>query len=370
MQNHDQVEQITEGDTRVFVYKQKESVKGPGKKNHLPFYNPSMALNRDFSILVAQWLLNTHRGTVHLLDGLAASGIRGLRFGHELLGDYDVVINDWSVDAFHLIEKNLDASGCTRCTASQSNLHVLLSSKNFHYIDVDPFGSPVYFLDGAMRSILDNGVVACTATDTAALSGVFPKVCRRRYAANPCHCSCMHEIGLRILLGVICREAAKYEKGITPLACYCKDHYYRVYVHVRQGASFANQAMQQLQMIQEEQVNLKKKNHGKTMIGPLWLGKLHDASMMQQCRTIFYEKQLHTSKELLKLLENLIEEADGTPFFYTNDDMASAFKIPPPKMSTIFLTLREKGYEVHGTHCTPNGFKTNASRQVLQELFL
>ena len=367
MQDHNQVEQITEGGTPVYVFNHKKTMKGPGKKHRLPFYNPSMALNRDFSILVSQWLLDNRRGAVHFLDGLAASGIRGLRFCHELEGDYDVVINDWSKDAFQLIEKNLGASGYSHGMASQSNLHVLLSSKRFHYIDVDPFGSPVYFLDAAMRSILDNGVVACTATDTAALSGVYPKVCRRRYAATPFHCACMHEIGLRILLGVICREAAQYEKGITPLACYCKDHYYRIYVQVKHGASCANESIQQLQMVQEEQVSLKE--HGETMIGPLWLGKLQDISMMQRCLTSFYDKQLEASRELLWLMEHLMEEADGAPFFYTNDEMASTFRIPPPKMTDIFHILHEKGYEVHGTHCTANGFKTTASRQVLQELF-
>ena len=367
MLEYTQIERITEGATPVYVFKHKKTVKGPGKKHNLPFYNPTMALNRDFSILVAQWLLDSCPGPLHFLDGLAASGIRGLRFCHELEGDYDVVINDWSTDAFHLIEKNLGVSGYLHGIASQSNLPVLLSSKRFHYIDVDPFGCPVYFLNAAMRSILDKGVVACTATDTAALSGVYPKVCRRRYAATPFHGACMHEIGLRILLGVICREAAQYEKGITPLACYCKDHYYRIYVQVHQGTSFANESIKQLQMVQGEQVSLKEQ--GRTMIGPLWLGRIQDVPMIQRCLTLFYGKQLETSRELLWLLEHLTEEADGAPFFYTNDEMASAFMIPPPKMTDIFHILHEKGYKVHGTHCTPNGFKTTASRQVLHELF-
>ena len=71
--------------------------------------------------------------------------------------------------------------------ATNKNLNVLLSENRFDYIDIDPFGSPVGFVDSAMRSIKNGGVVACTATDTAALCGVYPRVCQRRYGAIPFH---------------------------------------------------------------------------------------------------------------------------------------------------------------------------------------
>ena len=66
---------IKEGTTELFVYKNKTSVKGPSIRENTPFYNPAMELNRDVSILVNQWFLNTSAKHVHILDGLAASGI-------------------------------------------------------------------------------------------------------------------------------------------------------------------------------------------------------------------------------------------------------------------------------------------------------
>ncbi len=66
-----------------------------------------MELNRDVSILVNQWFLNTSTKHVHILDGLAASGIRGIRLAHELSGDFEVTINDWNDQSFALIQQNI-----------------------------------------------------------------------------------------------------------------------------------------------------------------------------------------------------------------------------------------------------------------------
>ena len=60
-------EEITEGNTNIFVYKTKNASKGPSSKNDVPFYNPSMQLNRDISILVCQQLLNNSKRKMILL---------------------------------------------------------------------------------------------------------------------------------------------------------------------------------------------------------------------------------------------------------------------------------------------------------------
>jgi len=96
---------IKEGDTKIFVFKNKISEKGPGSKHSLPFYNPSMELNRDLSVLLVQWLANTYGKKLEILDGLAASGIRGVRFAKEISGDFFVTINDWNEEAYKLIKK-------------------------------------------------------------------------------------------------------------------------------------------------------------------------------------------------------------------------------------------------------------------------
>jgi len=361
------IKSITEGKTDVLVFKNKESKKGPGSKDKVPFYNPSMELNRDLSVLVCQWLINNSKKPVRFLDGLAASGIRGVRFAKELDGDFDVTINDWNPDAYLLIEKNIEKLKLKNTIALNCNLNSLLSESKFNYIDVDPFGSPVYFIDSAVRSICNDGVIACTATDTATLCGTYPKVCLRRYGAIPFHSNAMKEIGLRILLGFICKEAGIYDKGIKPLICYVTDHYFRVYVQVINGTNRANDSMKNFSVMKENKLigtDITKKD-----IGPMWLGRLQDKRVVKELRTILFEKQLKTKNELWKLLDLLEEEADAPPFFYATDGLASALKKSPPKMEIVFEKLRNKGYDVFRTHFSPTGFKTNAPKNEIEKVF-
>jgi len=358
---------VKEGTTELFVYKKKTSAKGPSTRDQTPFYNPSMELNRDVSILVNQWFLNASTKHVHILDGLAASGIRGIRLAHELDGDFEVTINDWNDQSYSLIQQNIQKSSLQNISVFQRDLNGVLSERRYNSIDIDPFGSPVYFIDAAVRSVYNKGIIACTATDTAALCGVFPKVCYRRYGAWPLHGPAMHEIGLRILLGCLCREAAKYDRGIEPLLCYTTDHYVRLYVQINNGKNAANASMAQFSSISAIDVPLSKENTA--LVGPLWLGKLQKKAVLQEIRTILSTKELNTKNMLWKLLYLLEEEADAPPFFYTTNDLSSLLKQSPPTMEHIFERLRNKGFVVTKTHCSPTGFKTNAPLDVITEVF-
>jgi tRNA (guanine26-N2/guanine27-N2)-dimethyltransferase len=358
---------VKEGTTKLFVYKKKITAKGPSNRDQNPFYNPSMELNRDISILVNQWLLNMSSRHIHILDGLAASGIRGIRLAHELNGNFKVTINDWNEQSFSLIQQNIQKNSLQNISVLQRDLNILLSERRYHSIDLDPFGSPVYFFDAAVRSIYNKGILACTATDTAALCGVFPRVCYRRYAAWPLHSPTMHEIGLRILLGCLCREAAKHDRGIEPLLCYTTDHYIRLYVQINNGKNAADSSMAQWSIIQARDVPLSQGNA--TPVGPLWLGKLGKKTVLQEIRTIASIKVLNTKHLLWKLLFLLEEEADAPPFFYTTNDLSSLLKVSPPTMEYIFERLRSKGFIVTRTHCTPTGFKTNAPLNIITEVF-
>jgi len=358
---------VSEGVTDFLVFKNKITVKGPGTKEKLPFYNPAMELNRDLSILVCQWLVSNSSKNVCILDGLAASGVRGIRIRNEVKGKFDVTINDWDEEAYKLILDNVEHSNLTNVYVSNKNLNSLLSEKRFDYIDVDPFGSPAYFIDSAMRSILDKGILACTATDTATLCGVYPKVCKRRYGANPLHSSFMKEVGLRILVGFICREAAKYDKGIKPLLCHSTDHFFRVYIMIRNSVDSANDSIKNLSMISSDKFVFSK-NHG-VDVGPLWTGKLQDKKMIKELRTILFEKKLNTKNILWKLLDLLEEEADAPDFFYTTDEVASYLKLSPPRLNMVFKQLENNGFKVYHTHFSNTGFKTNAPKKEIEKVF-
>ncbi len=358
---------IKEGTTELFVYGSKSSGKGPSIKENVPFYNPAMELNRDLSILVNQWLLDTTAKHVHILDGLAASGIRGIRLAHELSGDFEITINDWNDQSVALIQQNIQKHQLKNVSVFQRDLGCLLLERRYHSIDIDPFGSPVYFFDAAVRSVYNKGLIACTATDTAALCGVFPQVCYRRYASWPLHTPSMHETGLRILLGCLCREAAKYDRGIEPVLCYTTDHYMRAYVRIQNGKGAANASMAQYSTIPAENIPLS--NERTASVGPLWLGNLQKKTAVQEIRSLASSKVLRTKPLLWRLLDFLEEEADAPPFFYTINDLSSLLKVSPPTMEHIKKQLQGKGFQVTRTHCTPTGFKTNAPAKIVTEVF-
>jgi len=358
---------VKEGNTSVLVSNKKETIKGPGKKEGLPFYNPSMELNRDLSVVVCQWLINNNKRPLKILDGLAASGIRGFRLANEVDGDFEVTINDWNKDSYSLIRENLKKINKKNVFAENKNLNILLSEKKYDYIDIDPFGSPVDFVDSAMRSIKHNGIIAATATDTATLCGVYPKVCKRRYGVKPFHSSVMHETGLRILLGFFCREAAKFDKGIKPVICYSTDHYFRLYLRVKNGIGHANESMKNYSTIKSNKLTLSDEKV--VDVGPLWSGKLQNKIAISELINILFEKQLKTKNSLWKMLDIIEEEADSSAFYYNSDELSSIFKKSPPKMKTIFEELKNKGFEVTRTHFSPTGFKTDAGVKEIEKMF-
>lgn len=362
-------QQITEGSTVLFVPKQQNKDKGPGKKQGFPFYNPAMELNRDVSIAMVQWLLSTsERKHFSLLDGLAATGLRGIRFSNELTGSFDVTINDWSEESFLVIKKNVKEKSLDNVMCKNQNLNALLLEEKFDYIDVDPFGSPVSFIDSAMKSIRHHGIIAVSATDTAGLCGVYPKVCLRRYAAHPLHGPIMHEVGLRILLGFVAREAAKHEVGIQPILSYKTDHYMRLYVQVHRNVPSANETAHLIQPIPKKDVYPFKDEKG--FIGPLWTGSLHTKEIVSTLKRITEEKVLGTKKKIMKLFTLFEEESESPLFYYTTNELGSFLRCSPPKLADLWETFQQHDMPIFRTQFDPTGFKTSASFDEVKTLFV
>ena len=54
----------------------------------------------------------------------------------------------------------------------------------FDVIDLDPYGSCSIFLDGAVQSIRDGGLLCVTSTDLTVLCGNHPEVVFSKYGSN------------------------------------------------------------------------------------------------------------------------------------------------------------------------------------------
>ncbi|MAF34477.1 tRNA (guanine(10)-N(2))-dimethyltransferase, partial [Candidatus Woesearchaeota archaeon] len=226
------------------------------------FFNPVMQTNRDISVALLQ---HEAQPKWKVADVLAASGIRGLRIAKEVSG-VDAFINDRDKKSYGEIKKNIKANKA-KATATNQEANEFLR-QGFDYVDIDPFGSPNPFLDAAVRSTKNKGILAITATDTAPLSGTYPKTCKRKYWANPVKDSQMHETGIRILIRKVQLVAAQYDKALTPIYSHSNDHYFRIYLRCERG---------------KERVDKILKQHGiHGEAGPLWLGKLWDAALAKK----------------------------------------------------------------------------------------
>jgi tRNA (guanine26-N2/guanine27-N2)-dimethyltransferase len=142
---------------------------------------------------------------------------------------------------------------------------LLLTSRGFDYIDIDPWGTPNPYLDSACRRISRGGILAVTATDTSALCGTYPNACRRKYWALPKRDSNMHETGLRILIRKIQLVGAQYEKGLIPVYSYSREHYMRVFLRIEKGKSMVDRI-----------IGFHDFLNGS---GPLWTGKLWEEDL-------------------------------------------------------------------------------------------
>jgi tRNA (guanine26-N2/guanine27-N2)-dimethyltransferase len=353
--------EIIEGKTRVLVPKE-YTLKGPGKRVGEVFYNQQAAFSRDISVMFFEAL--RFKGTA--LDGLAGTGVRAIRIANESPGNFEFIINDRSREAFEYIKRNIELNGLKNCIPCQSDIRILLCERTYDYIDIDPFGSPVFFIQSGIQGCKRRGIISITATDTAPLAGTYPDKCIRRYGAKPLRCAFGHEIGLRILIGHLVREAAKFDRGIKPLLCFYADHYFRIHAQFLEGARYADQSLRTLGLIGYDE-NSKERKFPATddlrQIGPLWIGKLFDKELLTR---MVPHDFLHCRNRCAKYLEIWKEEIDELPYFYDIDEISSIMKISPPPLNDVLEELRKSG-KASRTHFSPRGIKTDLSLKEVME---
>lgn len=355
--------EIKEGSTRLIV-PEEHSLKGPGKRVGKVFFNGQMAFNRDVSVMLFRAL--EMKGLA--LDAMAATGARGTRIAHECPGDYTMVINDRDSEAFQYIEANIQLNSLRNCDASNQDLRCHLASRVYDYIDIDPFGTPVPFVQAALQGLKRKGILAITATDTAPLAGTHAKKCMRRYMAKPLRNMFGHETGLRILIGYLAREAAQLDKGIRPILCFYADHYFRCFLRVPENAAAAEESLSHLGYLSYDTVTHERSVHGEPSArahGPLWLGPLYDHEMLSRMTP---DEGMQESARCAKYLELWRGEL-GTPFFYENNELSSMLRTSPPELERIIDRMAAEG-KASRTHFSPTGFKTDLPLEDVRRLYL
>ncbi|MHB8584731.1 MAG: hypothetical protein ACYDDF_02685 [Thermoplasmatota archaeon] len=404
---------IVEGGTRLRVPRSRTS-KGPGAYTEAVFFNPAMALSRDVGVLV---VAARARENWRILDGLAGAGARGVRYavesmpralaraseqatasheasnaprggrdadGGRVTGAQDaneagpafrLTLNDYNPSAAALCEFNALHNGVA-ARVTRRRLSALLWEEEWHFVEVDPFGSPAPFLDAATRAVLPGCLLALTATDTGALFGTYAPACRRRYLAEPLRCEFGHDLALRILAGAVTRQAARHEIGMEPILAHIAGHAYRVYARAAKGAARADAALSHLgwawycHACGSRGTLRGDAPPGPTCptcggavasAGPLWTGHLVDRSLMSDMAEALPHLRLARPDDATWLLSLLMGEADAPPLFYDAHEAASRAKVDPWPVSAILDALYRDGFRAARSHISPNGIKTDAT---------
>ena len=309
-----------EGRTIIHLKQQQERPthmpRGPAKNTGQGFLNPAMAPARTRSVLLLadalenDWLV-TGEKPIRVLDALCATGVRVRRWRNEIpanlqqrlrisANDLDEFALNWTRMSHiaHppevIVDQEFEDDRYDRIPSGeiingihiqQLDARVAMMESAFQWVDLDPFGSPVSFLDSALQCLSRSGVLEVTATDTAALTGSSPSSMARRYGAKGLVDIYAHDDAVRILLGLIATSAARLDKKIKPILALFDGHHVRVSVQLKtskEGASEITQNMGWRVRGEDEPyrfVTHPNEDQLDNASGPMWIGPLWDAEI-------------------------------------------------------------------------------------------
>ncbi len=363
-----------------------DNVLGEDKARKIVFYNIHMSFSRDFSICVLKTYAKLSNKRLRIAEPLTASGIRGLRYAKEIEEVSEVLLSDVNPIAVELAKINTFLNRLEdKVIVKYSDANMILSmyatkDKRFDIVDIDPFGSPAPYMDSALRSTLIDGIIAVTATDMPSLCGVYPEVALRKYGGLSLKTEYCHEIAIRLVLGLLCREAGKYDLSIKPLIAHSTRHYIRVYAQLTsyKGAENIGFIYHCYKCLHRETVKIDEvssrglscENCGTPMrfAGPLWIGPIFDKEFCREVLVTLNSMGLPHKKSLRRTLSLIVCEADGPSTYYTIDSLSRTYKIRQPKMQDLIQKLQSEGFNASPTHFNPKGFRFNGKITELTRL--
>ncbi|MFQ5758842.1 MAG: tRNA (guanine(10)-N(2))-dimethyltransferase [Candidatus Bathyarchaeia archaeon] len=384
---------VREGETSIVVPKLEAFVEEPWEyaPSKAPvFYNPVMELNRGLAVLALQAYQKMVDREISVCEPLSGCGIRGVRLAVEVEGVSRIVLNDINKEAAKLARFNVQRNNLgNRVSVINEDANLLLSRyaaprRRFDYIDIDPFGSPVPYMDSAIRALRDHGLLALTATDLAPLCGVHPRACVRKYGGRPLRTEYCHELAVRLLAGCLTMMAAKHDIGIRVLFSHSTDHYVRVYAVARYGAKRADNSLQKMGHILHCFTCLHRET-SKGMFssfkqecpecgsrvsaaGPLWLGKIFDEEFCALMEKGLKGREFKNQKIIRKLLSLSRDEVEAPPAYYVTDKICDKLNLPIPPLIEVIKELRKAGFQATPTHFSSRGIRTDAPAKVVKEI--
>ena len=375
---NEEIVEITEGSTKLFVPKGSMTEKVPPKKP--AFFNPRASLSRDLSIIVCSAFWKDYKFPKIFFDGLSGLGARGLRIANEISEVEKVIVNDVNPNALEIALRSAKINNLENFEISENETCRFLSShsrmnERASIVDIDPFGSPSKYIDCAIRATMHSGMLSLTATDLQVLHGLFNKAAKRRYYGTPVKTEFSNEIAIRLILGCVSFVAGRLDISFQPLFVDHDMHYYRTYMKILNTPEkeekigyiiFCRSCKDRYTEI-TRQNKCRKCGHETEIAGPLWIGKLFEKEFIQKMKNV--KNDLIVNKKCDRIIERAEEEAELPATYYTLDEIASMIKSAPLKLNEAIERLRAQGYKASMTSLNPGGFRTDCEIDKITQIF-
>jgi tRNA (guanine26-N2/guanine27-N2)-dimethyltransferase len=319
---------------------------------------------------------------ITICEPLTGSGLRGIRFATEVRRVKKVVMGDINEQAFGLASYNVKMNGLQRrVTVKKKEANSVMSSysarhKRFDVVDIDPFGSPVPFIDSAVRAVRNGGLIALTATDMAALCGVHSNACIRKYGGRPLRTEYCHELATRLLAGCLATVAAKHDIGIRMLFSHRGEHYIRLYATINYGATKADESLRNMGYVLhcfgcfhretvkglfniEYPEKCRECGSRLHLAGPLWLGNIVDPDFCGLIQQQSETTRLAFAERIERMLRLIKTESSAPITYYVIDKVCDVLNLPVPSVKIVFEALRKEGFQAVPTHFNSRGIRSD-----------
>ena len=339
------------------------------------FYRPKSRIVRDLGVLAAA-VYQTQNGSLRVLDGLSATGVRSLRYFHEAKADW-VWANEGNPDLNATLSQNLDALLPDKAMVSALNVHHLcmartLAGDRYDLVDIDAFGSGSQFVADALDVTKIGGLMYLTSTDGRTYSGREPQRALRQYGSFVRSHPSVQEQGLRLLLGNLAQQAAQRNLGIETIFSFFWGDTCRVMAKLIHKPTLTEKNYGFLGYCHHcgsyHLPSWKKLSRAicphdeqpLTLSGALWLGKLHSTKFLGQ---MIEKAKMWQWPEVVKLLETMESENDLPPYFFPLKEIGYRGKLDLPPMERLLQEIQAQGFQASRTHIQAQAIKTNAPMQ-------
>ncbi|XP_022164502.1 probable tRNA (guanine(26)-N(2))-dimethyltransferase isoform X1 [Myzus persicae] len=351
-----------------------------------------------------------YQSGLEILEALAATGLRAIRYALEVPGVKQIYANDISKTAVQIMNQNIEENNVNNLVTSTlyDAAHVMRkrqfeSETKFDVVDLDPYGCPTNLLDPAVCSLADNGLLLVTCTDMAVLAGNTPESCYAKYGSISLRSPACHEMALRIVLHTITNVCTRYGRYMEPLLSISADFYIRVFVVVRTspfmcksmsskmstvykcrgcnmttllplGSAKSDSKNMKFTLLSGPPVDKKCEHCGFPHLvgGPIWTGPLYNTEFLGKLcnyiKTEDAEKKFNTVRRMRGMLGMMQEELQDIPLYYTVPSLTNTVHCEAMPLRYFFSALVGAGYRVSSSHCAQNSVKTDAPQSVVWDV--